>query len=287
MIINESGGSATTTSVQNPGGKDQNLEGAVRTYILAKSGQSFATVAAAKLLTNWDTAKAAKDIVIFYDVEELEDNNTDPIKKEGRYKDYKIKDGIKGVAYTHYLGTHAHIALDSYQNSDYTRVYRITENNELLCEVQDDGSVKGQPLSSFIVGERLDAPADGTPSSKVELKFDAHDMSILKPAFDMSDYEGIYDLKFEQVSASATSIKFKALETFNENVVSSLIDADVDILDAAGAAYTHSFVAADADDEYELTGAAFATGFTIVLTGIVTKSGRDYDSPVALSITVT
>lgn len=285
MIVNEICGNEGA-AVQNTGGKKQCLEGAIQAYILAKETFEFPDTATAKTLAAWDVAKAAKNVSVFPDVEELEPNNTEAIIKVGRFKDYNIKDAIKGVNYTHYLGSSTHDAVKSYENSEFTRIFRITEKNELLCEVQDDGKVKGEPLTSFLVGLRDDAPADGTPTTKVQLKFDAYSLSVLKPDFDITDYEGIFDVALEQVSASATSIKFTA-KTLDGTLIKNLTDPDVVLKDVSGAAHTHTFVAADADGVYELTGLAFLSDFTVELNGVVEQTEIMYEDNGALVLVVT
>ncbi len=284
-IINEVCGN-DADKVQNTGGKKQCLESAVRTYALAKEDFAFADLAAMKGQAAWDAAKTAKEIVMFYDVEELEPNNTEAIIKTGRFADYNIKDAVKGVNYTHYLATCSHEAVKSYENSAYTRILRITEDNEVLCEVQDDGSIKGEPLTSFIVGVRDDAPADGTPSTKVNLKFNDYKMSIVIPSFDLADYEGIYDVNLTQVSASATSIKFNAVADCSGSVITSFVAADFVVKDASGQVQTVTFVTPDADGVYELTGTGFVTGYTVEMNGVIAQTGITYEGDEALSIEV-
>lgn len=285
MAVNEICGNETTVKTLNTGGKKQCLEGAVRTYILTKTAFQFADLAAAKQKSNWETAKAAKDIVVFYDVEELEPNNTDAVITNGRFRDYKIKDSVKGVSYTHYLSTCSHEALKTYEDSEYTRMFRVTENNELLCVVNDDGTVQGEPITSFIVGERNDAPADGTPSTQVQIKFAAYSQSIIIPDFDITDYEGIYDVTLtEHSSNSSTSLKFKATTSCSGATVTSLTSSDVVVRDGSGAVQSVSFVAADSDGFYEVTGTGFANGFTIELNGVIQQSLIMYEGEAPLTI---
>lgn len=284
-IINEVCGNDAET-VQNTGGKKQCLESAVRTYALAKESFSFDDLAAMKGQDAWDAAKTSKDVVVFYDVEELEPNNTESIIKNGRFADYNIKDAVKGVNYTHYLATCSHEAVKSYENSAYTRIFRISEDNEVLCEVQDDGSIKGEPLTSFIVGVRDDAPADGTPSTKVYLKFNSYKMSIVIPDFDLTDYEGIYDVNLTQVEASATSIKVTASADCSGSLIKSFVAADFIVKDASGQSQTVTLVPPSAEGVYELTGTGFASGFTVELNGVIAQTGITYEGNEALTIEV-
>jgi hypothetical protein len=49
---------------------------------------------------------------------------------------------------------------------------------------------------------------------------------------------------------------------------------------------THSFVAADANGVYELTGTGFVTGNVVDLNGVVSQTEATYESAGAVSITV-
>lgn len=283
MINDVCGDSSTVT---NTSGKKQCLEGPVRTFALAKSTFSFATAAAMRLKATWDTAKEAKDIVMFYEVEELEPNNTEAVIKEGRYEDFKIKSAIKGVDYTHYLSPYSHDALESYEDSDYTRIFRITDANEILCEEGTGTTIKGEPLKSFNVDTRDDAPADGTPSTKVQLKFDAYSLSIVKPSFDITDYEGIYDIALTVVGVpNATTIVVKAATSAKGTNVASLVLADWKFVqDSDGLEETVTVMTYDAgDEEYTLTAVAFETG--TLATNIVVQTEIMYEAlPVVINI---
>lgn len=285
VVINEVCGTGVSKT-KNTGGKKQCLEGAVQTYALAKSGFKFPDLESAKSKVAWDLAKKNKDIVVFYDIEELEPNNTEAQIKNGRFSDYKISAAKKGVNYTHYLSTCSYEAVKSYEDSDYTRIFRITEKNELLCEAQEDGSIKGEPLKSFIVGIRDDAPADGTPSVKLNFKFDNYSMSIIEPDFDMTSYEGIYDVKLSLVLATASSIQLKANQDCNGEIVPIFEDGDFIVKDTMGAVQTIGFVPLSPDNIYELTGTAFATGFTVELNGVIVTTDRTYEGVNKLNIIV-
>jgi hypothetical protein len=271
-MINEVCGGVST--VKNTSGKKQCLEGAVRTYALAKSTFSFASLAAMKTKAAWDTAKAAKDVVVFYEVEELEPNNTEAVIKNGRYEDFNIKDAVKGVAYTHYLSPYSHEAIESYENSDYTTIFRITDKNEVLCEEQSDGTIKGEPLKSFIPSVRDDAPVDGTPSSKVQMKFGEYSLSIVKPSFDLEDYEGVYDVTLVvQGTPNVTTLIVEAKKTARGTLVASIVQADwkfVQDSDGLEEPVTGSVYDA-ATGFYTLTATAFETG-TIATNGVVQQT---------------
>ena len=275
-IINEA---CVGNNTKNTGGsKKQCLAGAVKTYFLAKENFSFASLSAMKDKANWDEAKKNKDIVPFFEIEVIEANNTESTIANKRFGDKKTKQGIKGVTYTHELSPASHAALASYDGTaEYSRIFRATTENEGLCETMEDGTIKGEPISSFIVDIRNDATDESDATTKVMIKFKDYDMSIVKPDFDLNEYEGIYDLELAIVEATATSIKFSA-KSFGANVT-NLATANVVLKDATGSVHAATFVPFDTDDEvYELTGTGFANDFTLDIDGVQEVGTVMYES---------
>ena len=275
-----------TGSVKNIGGKKQCLEAPVKTYALAKDGFTFPDVTTAKTKAAWDAAIENKDIIPFPYVEGIEANNTDAAIRNGRYRDYTLKEAVRGSTYRQDLAICTHEAVKSFENSEYTRIFRITADDEVTCEVLDDGKVKGEALTSFIVGIRQEATDADVPFTNIQVKYKKELFSILKPSFDISELDGVYDVVLEQVSASATSIKFKAKTACSGNSISSLESADIVVKDDEGQAQTVSFVAPDSDGVYEVTGTAFATGYTVEIDGVVAKTDIFYEAIEPLTITV-
>lgn len=277
----------TNTATKNTSGKKQCLEGVVRTYALAKETFSFANLAAAKTKTAWDTAKAAKDIVIFYDVQEREDATLEAIIKNGEYEDFPIKDAVKGVSYVHYLSVCSHEALESYEDSEYTRIFRISNANELFYEEQTDLTIKGEPLKSYIVDTRKDAESDGTPTSKVTLKFKPYVLSLTKPSFDLTEYEGVFDVILTvQGTPTAVELIVEAKTKDRNIIVANLVLADWKFLEGAGP--TEEAVTVSSFDAltgfYTLTALAFVTG-TIDLKNVVIQTEIMYEG-IAAAVTI-
>jgi hypothetical protein len=283
-IINEAGSSLKV--IKNTGVSEQKYEAAVKKYFLAKESFSFASLSASKDIANWNTAKLNKDIIPLFEVDLAPElNSVEPTIANKRFKDVKTKDGVKGVTYTHELSPESHAALNSYdQNRTYTRIFRVTSENELLCDIQEDGTVKGEPTSSFIVMNREDATDENPPQTKVQIKFKNYDMNIVKPSFDVAEYEGVYDVHLVLGTVSATSIKFTA-KSWGENIT-NLVAANVVLKDASGSVHASSFVTYDSDTEvYELTGTGFANDFTLNIDGIQVIGTVYYEGATALTLT--
>lgn len=95
---------------------------------------------------------------------------------------------------------------------------------------------------------------------------------------------GIFDVTLALVSASATSIKFTVDAGCAGDVVSSLETANITLKTALGAAVIHSFVAADSNGVYELTGTGFVNGLVVDLNGVVAQTEASYESTAALTV---
>lgn len=286
VIINEVCG-GTAAQPKNIGKKQQCLEAPVKTFALAKEGFAFDSVDDAKDIEKWKTAIQNKDIVPFILVEGIEANNTEESVKNGRYKDYTLKEAIRGSSYRLDLSICTYAAVKSYENSDYTRIFRITAENEFTAQVQDDGKVKGEAMAGPIrVGVRNEATDEDVAFANVLLKYKSDTYSILKPSFEVSELEGIYDVSLVQVSASATSIKVKVVEGCTGEAITTLTSDDFVVNDDSGDEATVSFVEADSNGVYEFTGTGFTSGYTVDLTGVIVQTEDLYESTGPLTITI-
>ncbi len=276
----------------NTGAKKQCLEGVTEKHYVAKNGFKFATLADFKDKAKWLLAIKAKDIVPLYEAYELAPENTEATFYEtGNFK-YETAPAVKKVSFESYLGLCSHRALKSYNESSvYTQVFEFTNKGEIVGVVTDDGGIKGQELSSLNVGIRNVATKDKPSFSKVSAvykdynEFENHP-AVIKPGFGHLELEGIYDVELTLISASATEIKFTAGVgcSGGDALIKSLVSADVILLDATGAAYTHSFVTADANGVMTLTGLAFANDFTINLDDVVESGDMLYEAVEPLTI---
>lgn len=279
-LISEIGGATTTPS--NLGGKKQQLEAPVKTLVFAKDTFSFANLTALKTEATWDSGIQAKDLKPLADIEGIELANQEANIKEGRYRNYELKEGVRAVNYRVDASILTYEALKSLQDSEYTRVFEITEDEQVICDVQSDGTIKGQKLSSFIVGLRNSATDEDVPHVMLNLKFESDTFSITSPGFDVSEKEGIFDVDIEQVSASATEIKFKVKDRFSGSYVTNLTTGDFVTTDGTSA-QSPSFTAADSDGVYTLTDTGITNSWTVGLNGVVSQ-GNLYEHNEVLTV---
>lgn len=271
----------------NTGAKEQCLTAPVVRHAIAETSQEFATAAAAKDLANWRTQEAEKKIIPLFEIETLAVADTEDTFYEGR-KRYRTKLGKKIRTFECHLGACSHRALASYHGKKM-RVYEFTDDQEIKACTVDGTKVRGQ-LVTIEVGRMVDAMDEKPQFTPVTLTYEDYKEFengpvVLKPTWSHIELQGIFDIDLELVSASATSIKFKASAGCSgDDVVKVFEDSDIVLLDASGAAHNHSFVEADTDGVYELTGTGFANGFTVNLDGVVQKTEASYESTGALEI---
>lgn len=279
---------ATGESNKNTGANDQFHEGVTIRHALATDEQEFATVTAAKTLANWNADRDLKKLVPLFEIETLAIGDTADTFFEGNSK-YKTKNGKKIRTFECMIGVNSHAALASY-NGKTMRVYEFTDAQEIKGVSPDGVKVRGQ-LATIEVGKRVDAMPDKPAYTPVTLTYaDYKDFEknavIIKPTWSHIEVNGIFDAKIVVESSSATSVKFKVLTGDALDPVTSLETADVTFKTALGVAVTHSFVAADANGVYELTGTGFVTGNVVNLNGVVIQTEATYESSGAVSITV-
>lgn len=272
----------------NTGAKEQCLNGPVVRHALATTDQEFANPSAAKTLSNWRTAEANKEIIPLYEIEQLAVADTEDTYYEARKK-YKTKNGKKIRTFECHLGVCSHRSLASY-NGKKMRVYEFTDAQEIKACTVDGTKVRGQ-LVTIEVGKMVDATDDKPQYTPVTLTYEDYKEFengpvILRPSWSHIELQGIFDTKLTLVSASATSIKFTASSgCAGDDKVTVFESSDVVLLNASGSAYSHSFVEADANGVYELTGTNFANNFTVNLNGVVEKTEATYESTGALTVT--
>lgn len=279
--------SADETGIQNTGAKDQCLTAPVVKYTLASDNQEFATKEAAKDLAVWKTDIAAKKLFPLFEAEELAIADTEDTYWEGRNK-YKTANGKKIRTFNFILGECSHKAIASF-NGKKMKVYEHTSANEIKGVSLDGVKIKGQGVR-IEVGKMVDALDDKPQYTPVTLIYDDYkeyesNPVKLMPTWSSTLLYGIFDVNITKVSASATSVKFTVDTGCSGDTVVSLEDTDITFTTALGVAVTHSFVPADANGVYELTGTGFVSGNILDLAGVVKKVEQSYEAVAPLIVT--
>lgn len=262
----------------------QELHKATINYALTTEAFEFADIAAAKNQTIWDAAKAAKDIAIMFSVEGSELANAEATYYESRTLKIATKEARKGIKFKHHLDLYSHSALKSYADSGYTRIIEFTEDGKIKC-VLENGKIKGQKMSEFIVGLLTEPVIGGDPgSTTAEVVYSNYEDfedngHLLIPDFDVEDYEGIYDVALTVESASATEIILTATTLQGANVTNLVL---ANWKETSGTINASSYDAGTG--KYTLTGTAFVTG-TIATDGVIEQTNIMYEAePVVLTV---
>jgi len=284
-IVECSQAEATTL---NTGAKEQCLNGPVVRHALAQTDQEFATATAAKTLSNWRTAEANKEIIPLFEIEQLSVADTEDTYYEARKK-YRTKVGKKIRTFEVHLGVCSHRALASYHGKKM-RIYEFTDNQEIKATTVDGTKVRGQ-LVTIEVGKMIDATDEKPQYTPVTVTYEDYKEFengpvILKPTWSHIELQGIFDVTLAlSGTPTSTSIKFTASAGCSgDDVVTAFVDANVKLYNADGTEKTHTFVAADANGVYELTGTAFANGMYIDLDGVVQQTEATYESDGPLTV---
>jgi len=227
-----------------------------------------------------------KKIIPLFPLEELAIADTEDTYKEGNEK-YRTAVGQKIRTFNCVLSECSHAALKSYHGK-LMKVYEFTKEQEIKGVSVDGTTVKGQTIK-IEVGKLVDAVNDNYQYSPVTIYYqdfnEYEDYAVrVKPDWPNIELNGIMDVNLTLVSASATSLKFTADAGCVGDAVTSLVSANVLLLNSDGTAKSHSFVAPDEDGVYELTGTGFANGMTIDLNGVVVKTEDSYESTGPLTI---
>lgn len=277
---------------KNTGYKEQCIESKLQIPVLS-NGFHFPSVMAFKTVADWKAAIKAKSLVPLFPVYELTDASTEDTKFEsGNFSKITAK-GVEKITFECYISVCAYAALKSYENSgNYGELFEFNEEGDYSgIFASDDIKVKGRKIKSLTV-TRIRATKDKVPYVKGEITFankdDILDAVIVKSDLSESDLEGIFDVELKQVSATVSEIKITANAgcSGGGSLVTSLTSDDFVVKNDIGVVQSVSFVTADANGVYTLTGAGFASGFTVSLNGVIAQTTIMYESPEPLIVSI-
>jgi hypothetical protein len=256
------------TSYKNTGAKKQcTLKKTVR-YAVAVKGFSFDSIADAKDKSKWDAAVADKKIFPLYDAEEYAIADTEAAYWEGENTRLETTPAKKVRTFRSILGLCSYHALKSFDGQEM-QVFEFTTDPGIKAILTSDGKVKGQ-TATLNVGRLQDSTAELPQNAVVTVNYkdfnEREDNGAdLRPEWSYIELYGIFDAFIDIVSASSTEIKFTVSSGCGsgDELVPDLLAANVEVRDASGALVTVSFVAADSDGIYTVTGTGFAAGYTV------------------------
>ena len=279
------------TGFRNTGAKKQCVLGKTVKFAFGVPGFKFASIEDAKDETKWNEAIAQKKLFPLFDAEEYAVADTEPTYWEGENTRIETSKGKKIRTFRSILGLCSYFALKSFDGQE-GQIFEFTNDPGVKAILGDNGIVKGQ-TATLNVGRLQDSTGDMPQNAVVTVNykdFNERENSGADLKTDWSHLElfGIFDAHLELVSASATQIKVKVRTGCGagDELITSLQNGELEVRNAAGALVTTTFVEADSEGIYTLTGTAFATNHTVSLVGVVSIDNQHYESAEPLKVTI-
>lgn len=264
-IYNDICGNADSKTI-NTGADGQCLEAVTVMAFLAKESFAFASVAEFKSKTSWDAAITSKDVMPLYEMYEVTPNNTDATYYESRNWRHRTAKATKITNWEAYLGLCSHAALKSYEQSEYSRIFEVTEDGDIIGVYDADNvGVRGQLLKQFDVGIRTRATTEKNAFTPVTMTYDDHEELekygvITTPDFNpITALDGVFEVHINQVGAGTDAlITFTAFVGCTGKIATGL-ETELALLDASGvdqsATITHT-----GGGTYTAVGSGFTDG---------------------------
>ena len=260
----------TASEVLNTGASKQCIEGKLKHIVLSKSAFKFANVTDAVNRGKWIDGITAKDLVPLFDLYEVANADTEASFFEADEFRFKTSKEVKKTTFESYLGICSHKALKSYQDSDYTKVFEITEDGAIIGILNDDGSVSGQDLSYFDVSIRKRTVKDKPATTMVTLTY--KDFEQLEkspfgriPDWDANDLSGIFNANITLVSATSSAIVVDVNTGCDSTGVEGLVVGDFTY---SGGTLTGLSESTTVSGRYTLAGTGLTSG-NLNLDGVV------------------
>lgn len=279
------------TGLRNTGAKKQCILGKTVRFAYAIPGFKFDSIQDAKSIEKWNQAIAEKKLFPLYDAEEYAAADTEPTYWEGENTRIKTAEGKKVRTFRSILGLCSYFALKSFDGQE-GQIFEFTTDPGLKAVLGENNTVKGQ-RATINVGRLQDSTGEMPQNAITTINYkdfnERENMGAdLKTDWSYLELFGIFDAHIELVSASVTQIKIKVGAGCGDGdeLITVLESGSIEVRNAVGALVTTTFVEADSQGIYTLTGTGFATGHTVSLTGVVTIDNQHYETPEPLKITI-
>src|SRR5690606_15185296 len=232
-----------------------------------------------------------KKLFPLYDAEEYAIADTEATYWEGVNTRLETGPAKKVRTFRSILGLCSYFALKSFDGQE-VQVFEFTTDPGIKAVATEEGKIKGQ-TAVLNVGRLQDATAELPQNAVVTVNYkdfnEREDMGAdLRPAWSYLELYGIFDAFIQIQSASATEIEFSVNSGCGagDEPLIDLPSGSIEVRDADGALVSTSFVPADTEGVYRVTGTGFANGFTISLVGVVTIGDLSFESPEPTIITI-
>jgi len=240
-----SGGGANAKVVATGGINDKGLVGAYKRVFFAEGDQEFASIAAAKLQNNWDTAAISGDLVYLGQCK-FEDNS----EEAQFYTDAALNINEETTAATKVIRTTqqvnacVHAELKK-MDGKIGRVYIQTTTSFLLGRYEDDGSVVGREARISVRQRTLPTTEQPVEYTIIDITFTDNEGDELNPMeakidWLFSEVDQVYPLTSTIVSAtsdgSAITAQVKVTKAGVNNALTGAVAADFAAENSEGSA---------------------------------------------------
>lgn len=277
---------------RNTGAKKQCFLKKTVRYFVAVKGFKFSTIEDAKDIVKWNQAIAEKKVFPLYDAEEYAIADTEPTYWEGENTRIETSTGKKIRTFRSMISLCSYFNLKSFDGQE-VQVFEFTTDPGFKAVSTANDEIKGQ-TATINVGRLQDTTSDMPQSTVITVNYkdfnERENNGVdLRTEWNYLELFGIFDAFINVVSASATDIKFKVLAGCGsgDDIVTEFKSSDVEVRDTSGAVVSVSFVEADSEGIYTVTGTGLTTGYTIGLKGVVSIDDMSFETPEPTKITLT
>jgi len=284
----------------NPSVACEQLDGQYKKAFLLKEGFSFSTQTLAKTKSEWETAIQSGDVIPFPDFHSIEPQNSGAVYDSTSLGDIPVSNGTISWLAKFKANYEMYQKLESYSGATtHTLVFATASGKLKMYKDPTSGVLSGFGLKVLNIENPDDN--DGSVAEKAPVKITLDDIVemrsyslVFKPLFNPARLKALNDITLEVVSASATTITFKAYRaSSNEDVQLAnpqygLVAADFSLKTTAGAEQSIASVSGGdvaASGLYTLSGTGLVTGtLDCVDPSLMTTTGLSNVAAVTVTI---
>jgi hypothetical protein len=287
-------------TIQNPNVPCEQLDGQLLKWFLITDGTTIADQDTAKLKATMDALIQSGAVVPLPKAHTFEDQSAGATYDDSTTSRITVTNGMITYMLSIKANNEMYKRLASFAGSTNYGIFAASESGKYKMKLNSDGTLGGFALQNINIENQT--PNDGSVAEKAPFNFTFADAEewrkegvVFKPSYNPNILKALSNVKLTLVGTpNATTIQFKVNKSSDNtdvqaaNPVYGLVQADIELLTAAGAAQTIGGLSGGdvaAAGVYTLTGTAFVTGtMTLKAPSLMTTSG--YFAENTLTITI-
>ncbi len=263
----------------NTGAKGQCLEAVTVLLVLAKNSFRFDSVIDFKSKVKWEDAVKARDIVPLFELYELANANTEETFYETRNFKKRTGKAAKVITAEAYLSPCSDAALRSYANTEYNRVFEVTEDGDVIGVYDTDNiKIKGMLIKDFTIGIRENATTEKPATTPMTITYGNFNEFMEGAVIAL---QGIFNIQFDiqaSPAPSATGFEFYAtMGCKSDRYMTEITSMKLFAADGV-TAQTATFTFDSATGKYTAAGTGLVSGY-LSTDGVQTDAttGENYE----------